>query len=90
MKDVLYEEEVAVLLKCKPETAQEQARSGNLPATKFGRSWIFPRLALLQFLNELALENLSKTRKTPNAVAVAPGPKGSRRRKLPELTVIRA
>ena len=46
MNDVLDEVEVACLLACDQKTVQEKARSGVLPAVKFGRSWRFPRTAL--------------------------------------------
>lgn len=70
MNDVLNEVEVAAILDCEPKTVQEKARSGELPAVKFGRSWRFPRVALLQSLNDMALANKPKTR--PLQVAVPP------------------
>lgn len=79
MNDVLSEAEVAVILDCEPKTIQEKARNGTLPAVKFGRSWIFPRNALLQSLNEMALANKPKT----HQVTV---PAKSRRAALPTLT----
>lgn len=84
MNDVLDEIEVAQILDCEPKTVQEKARCGELPAVKFGRSWRFPRTALLQSLNEMALANKPKPRK-PLAVAIQIK---SRRRKLPALTAI--
>lgn len=60
MKDVLNEKEVAELLDCEPGTVQEKARLGELPAVKFGRSWRFPRAALLDALNAKALTNKPK------------------------------
>jgi len=33
--------EVADLFRCDPETVKRQARAGNLPGFKFGKSWFF-------------------------------------------------
>ena len=60
MNDVLNEAEVAEILDCEPSTVQEKARLGELPAIKFGRSWRFPRVALLESLNARALANKPK------------------------------
>lgn len=57
MNDVLNESEVAKLLDCEPLTVQEKARMGELPGVKFGRSWMFPRTALLEVLHTKALAN---------------------------------
>lgn len=87
MNDILDETEVAQLLDCEPRTVQEKARTGELPAVKFGRSWRFPRSALLQSLHELALKNSHVPQhEGPKAVAVpAANSKPSRRRTLPTL-----
>ncbi|WP_447775685.1 helix-turn-helix domain-containing protein [Variovorax boronicumulans] len=53
--DILNKDEVANLLDCEPSTVEEKARSRELPGVKIGRSWLFPRQALLQRLNEMAL-----------------------------------
>jgi excisionase family DNA binding protein len=68
-KDVLTEQEVAHILDCEPSTIQEKARRGELPGIKVGRSWRFPRIALLQALNEKALANIPQ-RPAPRAVFV--------------------
>ncbi|MDP3654284.1 MAG: helix-turn-helix domain-containing protein [Rhodoferax sp.] len=60
MNDVLNEAEVAEILDCEPKTVQEKARLGELPAVKFGRSWRFPRTALLEALHAKALANKPK------------------------------
>lgn len=60
MNDVLDENEVAGILDCEPSTVQEKARSGELPAVKFGRSWRFPRTALMEALHKKAMENKPK------------------------------
>lgn len=70
MNEVLDETEAAALLDCEPSTVQDKARSGELPAVKFGRSWRFPRAALLEALNRKAMENMTKAAATPKPKAV--------------------
>lgn len=53
--DVLTKDQVAELLQCDAATVEDKARNGELPAVKIGRSWVFPRSALLLRLNEMAL-----------------------------------
>lgn len=84
MNDVLNETEVAAILDCEPKTVQDKARTGELPAIKFGRSWVFPRSALLQKLNELALANKGK-QSDVRAIQVKAPPGKARRRALPQL-----
>lgn len=60
MNDVLDEVEAAALLDCEPSTVQEGARRGDLPGVKFGRSWRFPRSALLEALHQKAMANMVK------------------------------
>jgi excisionase family DNA binding protein len=87
LNDVLDESEVAKILDCEPLTVQVKARSGELPAIKFGRSWRFPRAALLQYLNDLALTNKPK-HPVPLTFGVTPDGAKSRRRKRPVLNPI--
>lgn len=53
--DILSKDQVASMLDCEPSTIEEKARNHELPGVKIGRSWIFPRQALMQRLNEIAL-----------------------------------
>ncbi len=53
--EILNKDQVAHLLDCEPSTVEEKARNHELPAVKIGRSWLFPRQALMQRLNEMAL-----------------------------------
>lgn len=53
--EILNKEQVANLLDCEPSTVEEKARNHELPGVKIGRSWLFPRQALMQRLNEMAL-----------------------------------
>jgi excisionase family DNA binding protein len=74
VNEVLDDCEVAAILDCDEKTVQEQARLGKLPAVKFGRSWRFPRLALLQVLNDMALGNAPE-KPAPLAIKVPVKPK---------------
>lgn len=70
MNDVMSKDEVAAILDCEPGTVEDKARAGELPAVKFGRSWIFPRTALLECLHKQALENTKpKASAAPRAVS---------------------
>lgn len=72
MNDVMDENEVAALLACEPSTVEEAARKGELPAVKFGRSWRFPRSALLAVLHEKAMANKPKAAKPKAVVSSLP------------------
>jgi excisionase family DNA binding protein len=67
-RDVLTEQDVAELLDCEKSTVQKKARNGDLPGVKFGRSWVFPKTALLQSLHADAMRNRSPVR-LPNGHA---------------------
>ena len=62
LDDILTKEQVAELLQCDVLTLEDKARNGELPGLKVGRSWVFPREALLQRLNEMALASPVKAR----------------------------
>lgn len=85
MSDILTADEVAQLLDCEPSTIQAQARAHELPGIKIGRSWRFPRVALLEALNRKALENQVPERATPKAVTRKPAGRRSPPA-LPKLT----
>jgi len=72
VNDILTETEVAALLDCEPSTAQALAREGKVPAIKAGRSWRFPRAALIEALNEQARANMARKAPAPKAVKVKP------------------
>ena len=76
MNEILTVEEVAALLMCTRETVELCARQGKLPGLKFSRSWVFPREALLQRVNEMALAGAP-----PQCSPMASAP--SRRRQVP-------
>ena len=52
--DLLTVEEVAALFDCSPETIELETREKRLPGLKLGRSWRYPREALLLVLNRRA------------------------------------
>src|SRR5882672_7194055 len=62
LDEVLTKEQIAELLQCDVTTVEEKARNGELPGVKVGRSWVFPREAMLQRLNEMALAPNLKAR----------------------------
>ena len=68
---VLDVDKVAELLSCEPTTVQGQARRGELPELKLGRDWVFPFGALLQRLDEFALDGAAKRRQPVGPAAVA-------------------
>ncbi len=55
-------DEVTATLGCSEEAVVNNIELGNLAALKLGRSWIFPRAAFDQRLNEWALDMASKRR----------------------------
>ncbi len=70
MNDILTVEQVAGLLDCEPGTVQNKARDNELPAIKFGRSWVFPKSALLEVLHTKALANTCKAAPVAKAIKV--------------------
>ncbi len=72
MNDILTEAEVAALLDCEPSTAQAMAREGKVPAIKAGRSWLFPRQALIDWANDQARKNMTRETSSPRVVKVKP------------------
>jgi len=83
MNDILTTDEVADLLQCDVVTVENKLRKGELPGIKPGRSWMCPRVALMEVLNQQAHQNI--------AVYIAPPPmsvpaqRGRRRSTIPDL-----
>jgi excisionase family DNA binding protein len=71
LPDVLTVTEVAQLLDCSPDTVEDETRQRSLPGLKFGRSWVYPRAALLLVLEERALAHVATPAPAP-APASAP------------------
>lgn len=59
---ILTVDDLAALLACDRETAAARLTSGDLPGVKVGRSWIIPRQALFERLNEKAREEAANRR----------------------------
>ena len=83
MNDILTDEQVAELLHCHVQTVQEWTRVGKLPGIKPGRSWIYPRQALLDALNEMA-----RAKPESNVRTLAVAQRGKPRKVPPLLPVI--
>lgn len=70
MPDVLTVAAVAALLDCEPDTVEARTRERQLPGLKFGRSWVYPREALLRVLNEQAAAGMVAKPVTGNVVSI--------------------
>lgn len=69
LPDVLSVAQMAELLDCSAETVEDQTRRGLWPGLKTGRSWRYPRTAVLEALHARAMANF-----TPAAPASMPAP----------------
>lgn len=88
MNDILTTDEVADLLQCDVVTVEGKLRRGELPGIKPGRSWMCPRVALLDALNQQARENVA-IRPSPQPIVAAPKPqRGRMRNALPSLSPV--
>ena len=67
LPDVMCADQVAKLCDCEPATIEEATRERRFPGVKLGRSWVYPREAVLAALNSQALANVAPA-------APAPGP----------------
>jgi excisionase family DNA binding protein len=88
--ETLNAEQAAALLFAETETVLTLARSGNLPGTKIGKSWVFLREDVLTFLRHRVQKDTGErlrqleAKKNPIAVLIEPRPK-RRRREPPAL-----
>jgi len=76
--EILDEYAAAELLDCEPSTVQEKARNGELPAVKYGRSWRFPKSALLEALHAKAMANLDRPKQQTKPVGILYAPRAQR------------
>lgn len=60
--EILNTGELAKLLDCDEDTVAKRIIDGDLPGTKFGRGWVIPRQALLQRINEMAMQDAAARR----------------------------
>jgi excisionase family DNA binding protein len=76
----------AELLHCTPEQVEELARTGEIPGLKIGRSWLFVRTDLLDYLAEKARQEaeMRRAKRQPGVSQVVVKP---RRRQPPALAV---
>lgn len=82
MIDVMTTNEVADLLDCEVKLVEERLRCGELPGLKMGRSWLCPRQALMETLNDLARSNLG-VRMAATPIAGRPVSQRGRKRTAP-------
>lgn len=68
---ILSTEDAADMCGCEPLAIIERMRTGELPGIKFGRSWMVPREAFIQRINEIALAE-SATRRAVGLTASDP------------------
>jgi len=77
LPDVLTVAQLAELLDCGTETIEDRTRERQLPGIKYGRSWVYPREAVLQVLQQQALAHVRPAAGTTTpspAPADAPAP----------------
>jgi excisionase family DNA binding protein len=60
--EVLTLEEVAEMLKLRPDTVRSRAEQGDLPARRFGDEWRFSKLAVLAWLADGESQNTRRRR----------------------------
>lgn len=85
ISEVLTTDEVAEMLECEPKTVEEKLRRGELPGVKLGRSWMCPKQALLETLNDLAKKNLADHIPIAPPIACLPSSQRGTRRSAPPL-----
>lgn len=79
LPEVLTVAQLAELLDCTQETVEDRTRERTLPGLKFGRSWIYPREAVLEVLRLQALAHVrppapAPASSAPRVVPMAPKP----------------
>ena len=83
--ELLSVETVASALDCAETTVEEHARTGYLPGIKLGRSWVFPRSALMQSLCDLAHQEAAGRKNKPSPGLAIATQATSRRQAAPAL-----
>lgn len=90
-KEIITSAEVAELLSCTEEQAEELTRKGEIPGTKFGRSWLYVRSDLLAYIAERARKEAQERRENKllgRAGMQAASPIKQKRRTPPVLPVL--
>jgi excisionase family DNA binding protein len=83
--DLLTVEQVATMFDCSAETIELETREGRLPGVKLGRSWRYPRAALMRVLNERAIAEMERRAPPPPGVTPLPEGRRGRRQTPPQL-----
>lgn len=80
LPDMLTVPQLAELLDCTTDTVEERTRERTLPGLKYGRSWVYPRDAVLEVLRQQALAHVrpevgaQHAAPAPKPLAIAPRP----------------
>lgn len=85
--ELLTVDQVAGLFDCSAETVELETREGRLPGIKLGRSWRFPREALLKVLNDRAIEEMGRKAPPPPGVTPLGESRRGRRQTPPKLNL---
>jgi excisionase family DNA binding protein len=89
----LNADDAAALLHAESETILQYARSGELPGTRIGKSWVFMRDDVIAFLRkQISIDTEARQRRstTTAPVAIVMQPKPSSRRRQPPLLPVTA
>jgi len=73
---ILDAEQVAALLRCTKGHVETLAERGRLPATKFGRGWIFVTAQVIQCVLEECTENMTKAQELDSSSQLKTDPAG--------------
>lgn len=65
--DTMDPAQVAALLRADPETIMQFARKGHLPGARIGKSWVFLRTDVFDFLRAKIEEETAERRKAANS-----------------------
>jgi excisionase family DNA binding protein len=71
MNEIIDADQCAELLLCTRQQVKARARPGDLPGLKIGRSWLFARADLLEYLAEKDRAD-ALARRTKHAPSIAP------------------
>jgi excisionase family DNA binding protein len=88
MTETIGSDDCAKLLRCTVEQAEELARSGDIPGTKFGREWLFVRADLIAYIAERARKEATERRAKRSPGAPTPIKRKPARRVAPALPVV--
>jgi excisionase family DNA binding protein len=80
----LNADDAAALLHAESETVLQYARSGELPGTRIGKSWVFMRDDVIAFLRkQIAHDTAERLRTKVEPLAVSLQSKQNSRRRIP-------